>query len=115
MAARRIPDETERNAVEAAFQAEFANPELMVVEVSQGLLDKAARLRAEALRRSAAAGGTAAGADGGKLKLPDAVVAASCLDFDPPAILVTENDKDFRYQQDGQSFTVAGLIVERVS
>ena len=114
VAARRIPDETERNAVEAAFQAEFANPELMVVEVSQGLLDKAARLRAEALRRSAAAGGTAAGADGGKLKLPDAVVAASCLDFDPPAILVTENDKDFRYQQDGQSFTVAGLIVERV-
>ena len=114
VAARRIADLTQRSAAEEAFRAEFASPQLMVVEVNRNLLDKAASLRAEALRRAAATGGPAAGADGGKLKLPDAVIAASCLDFDPPAILVTENDLDFRYEENGQSKTVAGLIVERV-
>ncbi len=115
MAARRLLDTVERAAAEAAFQAEFANPNLMVVEVSQSVLDKAASLRAETLRRAAKAGGLQAGVNGGKLKLPDAVVAASCLDFDPPAILVTENDLDFRFvDQTGQNQTVAGLIIERV-
>ena len=114
VAARRIADLTQRSAAEEAFRAEFASPQLMVVEVTRNLLDKAASLRAEALRRAAATGGPAAGADGGKLKLPDAVIAASCLDFDPPAILVTENDLDFRYEENGQSLTVAGLIVERI-
>ncbi len=115
VAARRLLDTVERAAAEAAFQAEFANPNLMVVEVSQSVLDKAASLRAETLRRAAKAGGLQAGVNGGKLKLPDAVVAASCLDFDPPAILVTENDLDFRFvDQTGQNQTVAGLIIERV-
>jgi predicted nucleic acid-binding protein len=114
VAARRIADPAARATAEAAFQAEFVNPNLMVVDVSPPLLDKAATLRAEALRRSVAAGGTAAGADGGKLKLPDAVIAASCLDFDPPAILVTENVSDFRYQAGGLVCTVADLVVEQV-
>jgi predicted nucleic acid-binding protein len=114
VAARRIADPTARAAAEAAFQAEFDNSNLMVVDVSPSLLDKAASLRAEALRRSAAAGGTPAGADGGKLKLPDAVIAASCLDFDPPAILITENVSDFRYLEGGLDCTVADLVVERV-
>lgn len=114
VAARRIVNPINRVAAEAAFQAEFDNPNLMVVGVSQSLLDKAATLRAEALRRSAAAGGTAAGADGGKLKLPDAVIAASCLDFDPPAILVTENIADFRYFEGGDFSTVANLVVDHV-
>ena len=114
VAARRIADPIARAAAEAAFQAEFDNPNLMRVDVSPPLLDKAATLRAEALRRSTAAGGTAASADGGKLKLPDAVIAASCLDFDPPAILVTENVSDFRYLQGNQSCTVADLVLEQV-
>lgn len=115
VAARRLIDPVERAAAEAAFQGEFASPNLMVVEVSSTVWDRAANLRAEALRRAAAAGGVQAGADGGKLKLPDAVVAASCLDFDPPAVLVTENDSDFRFvNQVGQSQTVADLMVERV-
>jgi predicted nucleic acid-binding protein len=114
VAARRIADPAARAAAEAAFQAEFDNPNLIVVDVSPSLLDKASTLRAEALRRSAATGGTAAGADGGKLKLPDAVIAASCLDFDPPAILVTENVSDFRYIEGSQSRTVADLVVELV-
>ncbi|MEO6972436.1 MAG: PIN domain-containing protein [Rhodoferax sp.] len=115
VAARRLLDPVERAAAETAFQAEFASPNLMVVEIGETVWDKAASLRAEALRRAAAAGGPQAGVDGGKLKLPDAVVAASCLDFDPPAILVTENDSDFRFvDQTGQNQTVAGLKVERV-
>lgn len=114
VAARRITDPAARAAAEAAFQAEFDNPNLMVVAVSPPLFDKAATLRAEALRRAAAMGGQAAGADGGKLQLPDAVIAASCLDFDPPAILVTENVSDFRYFEGGQARTVANLVVERV-
>lgn len=114
VAARRIADPSARAAAEAAFQSEFANPNLMVVDVSPFLLDKAATLRAEALRRSVAAGGTPASADGGKLKLPDAVIAASCLDFDPPAILVTENVSDFRFIEGSQSRTVADLVVEQV-
>lgn len=114
VAARRIANPVERAAAEAAFQVEFDSPNLMLVAVSESLLDKAATLRAEALRRSAAAGGTAAGADGGKLKLPDAVIAASCLDFDPPAILVTENVSDFRYLEGCDFSTVANLVLEQV-
>ena len=114
VAARRNADPSARAAAEAAFLAEFANPNLMVVDVSPSLLDKAATLRAEALRRSVAAGGTPASTYGGKLKLPDAVIAASCLDFDPPAILVTENVSDFRFLKGGHACTVADLVVEQV-
>lgn len=114
VAARRIADPAVRAVAEAAFQAEFNNPNLMVVAVSESLLDKAATLRAEALRRSAVLSAVAAGADGGKLKLPDAVIAASCLDFAPPAILVTENVADFCYLKEGQTRTVADLVVEQV-
>jgi len=115
VAARRLLDPVGRREAEAAFQTQFANPNLMTIDVTQGVLDKAASLRAETLRRAAAAGGPQASRDGGKLKLPDAVVAASCLEFSPPAILVTENDSDFRFiDQLGRSQTVADLVVERV-
>lgn len=114
MAARRLLDPAERAAAEAAFAAEFDNPQLIIVEVSKEVADVAATQRAEILRRVAVAGGAPAGPDGGRLKLPDAFIAASCLDFNPPAILVTENEVDFRYVEDGIQKTVAGLIVEKI-
>jgi hypothetical protein len=94
----------------------FEDPHVIVVEVTAAVLDTAAALRAEALRRAAAVGGTPAGTDGGKLKLPDAVVAASCLDFDPPAVLVTENTRDFCYTStQGQIQSVANLVIEPIN
>ncbi len=114
VAARRLLDPMERTAAEAAFAAEFDNPQLIIVEVSEEVADVAATQRAETLRRVAAAGVIAAGPDGGRLKLPDAIIAASCLDFNPPAILVTENEADFRFVEDGIQKTVAGLIVEKI-
>ena len=109
--ARRLTDPALVVVAEAAFNEIFKDSLLIVVDVSKAVLDRAATLRAQALHRAAAAGGPAAGQAGGKLKLPDAVIAASCLDFDPPAVLVTENDADFRYLENGQSLTVAGLVV----
>lgn len=114
VAARRLLDPVDRAAAEASFTAEFENPQLMIVEVSKEVADMAAGLRAEILRRAAAFGGVPAGPDGGRLKLPDAFIAASCLDFKPSAILVTENEADFLYLEDGVQKTVAGLVVERV-
>jgi predicted nucleic acid-binding protein len=114
VAARRLSDPVERAAAEATFNAEFTNPQLMIVEMTELVADRAATLRAEALRRAIASGGVPAGADGGKLKLPDAMIAASCLDFDPPAILVTENVGDFVYLELGAQKTVADIVVERV-
>lgn len=116
VAARRHLEEAQRQLAEDAFRSFFDDPQVIVVEVTETVLDKAAALRAETLRRAAAAGGAPAGADGGKLKLPDAVVAASCLDFDPPAVLVTENVGDFLFRDGaGQLHSVAGLVVESVS
>lgn len=112
--ARRLSDPVQREAAQAELQREFSKPELVLVDVTAQVLDRAATLRAESLRRAAAQGGPPPGVDGGKLKLPDATIAASCLEFDPPAILVTENDKDFRYVEEGQSKTVADLVVEGV-
>ena len=112
--ARRLPDPWQRVAAEAELQREFAKPDLAVVEVTPRVLNRAATIRAESLLRVAALGHAPPGADGGKLKLPDAIIAASCFDFDPPAILVTENDSDFRYVEEGIQKTVAGLVVERV-
>jgi predicted nucleic acid-binding protein len=114
VAARRLLDPVERTAAEAAFMAEFDSSQLIIVEVTKEVADQAAGLRAEALRRVAVPGGVPAGLDGGKLKLPDAVIAASCLDFNPPAILVTENTGDFVYFEGGIQKTIAGIIVERV-
>lgn len=114
VAARRLPDPTQRAAAEAAFNAEFENPQLMIVEVTREVADVAATLRADVLRRAAAAGGVPAGQDGGRLKLPDAFIAASCLDFKPTAILVTENEADFHYIENGFQRTVADLVVERI-
>ena len=116
VAARRLPNAAQRAQAEAAFLEQFANPNLIRVAVSTEVLDKAANLRAATLRRAALASmESPASEDGGKLRLPDAVVAASCLDFDPPAVLVTENDLDFRFRdQTGQAQTVADLLVERV-
>ncbi len=114
VAARRLTDPVERAAAEAAFAAEFANPNLMIVEISASVADKAATLRAEAVRRAVVNGGMPAGENGGKLKLPDAMIAASCLDFDPPAILVTENVGDFVFTENGVQKTIAEIIVERI-
>ena len=114
VAARRLADPAERAAAEAAFTAEFDSPQLMSVELTDLVADTAATLRAEALRRAFVNAGAPAGADGGKLKLPDAMIAASCLDFDPPAILVTENVGDFVFVRDGMTSSVAAITVERV-
>lgn len=114
VAARRLPEPAEAERAEALFQEAFAAEDLCVVAVDGAVLDRAATLRAESLLRARLAGGPEAGADGGKLKLPDAVVAASCLVFDPPAVLVTENDRDFRFTDALGQQSVAGLIVERV-
>lgn len=114
--ARRLLDGQQRMQLEAALMEEFENAQLLIVDVVASILDRAATLRAESLRRAASKRDVIpAGADGGKLKLPDAIIAATCLEFDPPAILVTENDKDFRYIDDqGVSCTVGNLIIERV-
>ena len=112
--ARRLPDPLQRQAAEAELQREFGEPDLAVVEVTPRVLNRAATIRAESLLRVAASGHAPPGTDGGKLKLPDAIIAASCFDFDPPAILVTENDSDFRYVEVGIQKTVAGLVVESV-
>ena len=114
VAARRLLDPVERVAAEAAFNAEFENPQLMIIEATKEVADRAAELRAEVLRRAAIPGSVPAGADGGRLKLPDAFIAASCLDFDPPAILVTENTGDFLYSESGIQIAVSGLIVEKI-
>jgi predicted nucleic acid-binding protein len=118
--ARRLVDEEARRQAEGVLRAAFDSPSLIIVEIT-GLvadgevqvLDLAASLRAEALRAVALRGGVAVGADGGKLKLPDAIIAASCLAFSPPAVLVTENVADFRVVSPvGATSTVAGLVVE---
>jgi predicted nucleic acid-binding protein len=114
VAARRLPEPGDAERAEALFQEAFAAEDLFVVSVDQSVLDTAATLRAESLQRARQAGGPEAGPDGGKLKLPDAIIAASCLVFDPPAILVTENDRDFLFTDTTGQYTVADLIVERV-
>lgn len=109
--ARSWPDAEKRNQAEEQYQHSFSDVRLYLVEVSAQILDNAASLRADSLRRAK----VAATVNGGKLKLPDAIIAATCLEFDPPAILVTENDKDFRYLDDqGVSCTVGNLIIECV-
>lgn len=115
VAARRIGDPVARDAAERAFNALFRAPDLHVVPVSAEVLDRAAALRAGALRRAAMTGTTSATDNGGRLKLPDAIVAASCLAFDPPALLVTENESDFTWVDDqGSRVHVGGLEVARV-
>lgn len=114
VAVRRLTDKASALQFEALFQTEFRSPDLIVVEVTQQVLDNAATLRANRLQLAARRGSQSAGRDGGKLLLPDAIIAASCLDFTPPAILVTENDLDFRYEENGIQKIVAGLVVERV-
>lgn len=114
VAARRLPVLADRAAAEAAYKLEFRKVSLMVIDVSPSILDMAASLRAEALRRASAIGGTPASANGGKLKLPDAVIAATCMDFNPVAILVTENVGDFQYIENGVLKTVSDLTVEAV-
>lgn len=120
VAARRLSDQQAAQQAEAALQAAFGNPNLMIVEITDvvagqdvQVADLAASLRGEMLRSVALRGAVAAGPDGGRLKLPDAIVAASCLAFSPPAVLVTENVNDFRVVgTDGAVSTVAGLTVE---
>lgn len=114
VAARRLPDVTDASRFEAIFKARFNQPGLVVVPVTDQVLDRAATLRANRLKLAISRGSQTAGADGGKLLLPDAIIAASCLDFNPPAVLVTQNDADFRFLVDGVQTTLAGLVVERV-
>lgn len=112
VAVRRLSDAAAASQFEALLQAQFNNPDVMVVAVSSPVLDRAASLRANRLKLAASRGSQMAGSDGGKLLLPDAIIAASCLDFKPPAILVTQNQADFRYVEDGIQKTVADLVVE---
>jgi predicted nucleic acid-binding protein len=114
VAVRRLADAAVANQFEALLQAQFNKPEVIVVPVSSLVLDRAASLRANRLKLAASRGSQVAGSDGGKLLLPDAIIGASCLDFNPPAILVTQNQTDFRYIEDGIQKTVADLVVEGV-
>ena len=114
VAVRRLPDVATANQFEALLQTQFNNPDVMVVPVTAQVLDRAASLRANRLKLAAGRGSQTAGADGGKLLLPDAIIGASCLDFNPPAILVTQNQTDFRYTEDGIQKTVADLVVEGI-
>ncbi len=114
VAARRLPDGAVARQVEALFQTQFSAPGVVVVAVTAQVLDCAASLRADRLKLAAMRGSQPASPKGGKLLLPDAIIAASCLDFSPPAILVTENGDDFRFVEEGQSKNVAGLVVEWV-
>ena len=86
VAARRLVDPQTARQAEAALQAEFGNPNLIVIEITDRVFgrdaqvyDLAASLRGEVLRAAALRGYQRATADGGKLKLPDAIIAASCL------------------------------------
>lgn len=112
VAARRLPNAADASRFETIFSAQFNQPDLMVVPVSDRVLDRAATLRATRLKLAASRGSQMAGADGGKLLLPDAIIAASCLEFTPPAILVTENVADFCYLEEGVSKSVADLTIE---
>ena len=104
--ARREADAARAQAVEERYRKEFAPDKVIIVPVNESVLDTAATLRAEALRSAEARkGAQPVAADGGKLSLPDAIVAASCLWFDPPAVLVTENIGDFK------EFSVKGVFV----
>jgi len=114
VAVRRLSDAAETSRFEAFLQIQFDNPDVMVVAVTAQVLDRAASLRANRLKLAASRGTQTAGADGGKLLLPDAIIAASCLDFNPPAILVTQNHADFRYIENGIQKTVADLVVEGI-
>lgn len=114
VAARRLPDAAHASRFEAIFMAQFSKPGVYVVAVTEQVLDRAATLRANRLKLAASRGSQQASADGGKLLLPDATIAASCLTFDPPAILVTENASDFEFLENGFQQTVAGLIVEKI-
>lgn len=114
IAARRLADPALAQRAEAAFRLEFASGDVEIVPVTEEVLDRAATLRANRLKLAASRGSQTAGAKGGKLLLPDAIVAASCLEFNPSAILVTENDGDFRYLEDGVEKTIAKLVLERM-
>lgn len=114
VAVRRLADKASSLQFEALLQTEFSSPDLIVVEVTRQVLDSAASLRAMRLRVAGQKGSQSAGPDGGKLLLPDAIIAASCLDFKPAAILVTENALDFHYEENGIQKIVAGLVVEKV-
>jgi predicted nucleic acid-binding protein len=114
VAARRLADSANAARFEAIFKARFNRLGVFVVPATEQVLDQAATLRANRLKLAASQGSQTAGAKGGKLLLPDAAIAASCLAFNPPAILVTENDGDFRYLEDGVPKTVANLVIERI-
>jgi len=114
VAARRLPDAAHASRFEEVFKARFNQPGVFVVPVTEQVLDQAATLRANRLKLAGSRGSQAAGSNGGKLLLPDATIAASCLEFNPTAILVTENDGDFRYLEDGAKKTVADLVLERI-
>lgn len=114
VAVRRLSDAATASQFEALLWAQFSKPDVMVVAVTAQVLDRAASLRSNRLKLAASRGSQMAGADGGKLLLPDAIIAASCLDFNPLAILVTQNQADFRYIEDGIQKTVAELVVEGI-
>ena len=103
------------------FLEEFKRPGLRVVELTGKVFgtevdvyDRAAEMRASMiLRTRRLAPHATVSDDGGKLKLPDALVAASCFHFSPPAVLFTKNAKDFQIVgESGQPVALPGLVVE---
>ena len=121
VAARLAPAGEDRDRDEKRLWSEFARPGLVVVELTDKVFretvdigDRAASLRAEMIRRTRAlvqASGITA--NGGRLKLPDAIVAASCSHFSPPAVLFTKNRKDFEVADGrGGRVVLGGLVVE---
>lgn len=121
VAARLAPTGEDRDRDERRLRSEFGHPGLVVVELTDKVFgetvdvgDHAASLRAEMIRRTRAlAPASGITADGGRLKLPDAIVAASCLHFSPPAVLFTKNRKDFEVADGlGGRLALGGLVVE---
>ena len=80
--ARRLSDPAVATLTEAAYRREFAMGSVVVVPADESVLDQAASLRSQVLRATEARKRAAAiPVDGGKLLLPDAIVAASCFAF----------------------------------
>lgn len=110
--ARQQKDNAVASALESRFHELFTTMGTMLVPVSSRVLDRAASLRAERNRR--VKGSQMPSPKGGKFGMPDAIVAASCFEFNPIAVLVTQNVADFHYHAEGQSVTVGDLVVEKL-
>ena len=121
VAARTREAQQDRERAEGRLREEFDRPGLRVVELTDKIFgtevhvsDRAAGLRADMIRRTRRLAPHAEiSEDGGKLKLPDALIAASCFCFSPPAVLFTKNARDFQVvDEKGAKAALPGLVVE---